>query len=128
MVFFRICFNPLVWRVLAVMALVVLLYGGLREDPIPMYVSNFDKWTHIAGFFGITLAAGMGFPRLHSLWLLLAMGTLGYLIELIQSEWLPLRTFSWLDLSADLTGVALALLLLWPLRQSLRQSALSCSR
>lgn len=121
MVLVQLCLNTRLWRVMAFLALALLLYVGLRDQPVPMYTTNFDKWAHCVGFGLLVIAFGLAFRRLHSLWLLLGMTLLGYLIELAQNQWLPMRSFSLGDLLADVVGVVIALIVLWPVREYLRK-------
>lgn len=112
----RVFLNVYFLRVLALLSLALLLYGGLRTQPVPMYTASFDKWTHLLGFAVVVVSFGLAFSWLNSVLLFLSMTLLGSMIEVAQSAWLPLRTFSWEDLLADVIGILLGLTLLMPLR------------
>lgn len=88
---------------LCVLAVAVLAFAPLQETPLLSY----DKGNHILAFFVMAWLADLSWPgRRYALarwsWLL----SYGLLIEVIQRE-LPLRHFSWLDVSADVLGIAL---------------------
>jgi VanZ family protein len=84
-----------------------LAFGQLEETPIPDFN---DKLEHIAAFLCLAFLLDFAWPRSPWGWpKLLSLLGYGLLIELVQ-YFIPYRTFSLWDLSAD--GLAL---LLYPL-------------
>ncbi len=108
----RFLFPLAVWRFLAVLSLVIIVWAGFRPDPIPQYVHHFDKWLHAFAFAGVTALTLLALPRLHWLWTGALMLVLGFLIEVGQDFFLPRRTFDWEDLAVDAIGVVAGLLAL----------------
>lgn len=72
-----------------------------------------DKWVHL-GFFAIMsflFAASLKLRKFFSLLLLFFATVLyGLCIEFIQKEWIPNRSFDWLDLLADSAGSVVGIL------------------
>ncbi len=96
--------------------LLVVLFTGLRPDPVPQMFDHQDKLHHMAGFAAFAFTLRFSFPRLH--WLLVVLGSLtaALAIELLQGA-LPLRTPSFGDMLANCLGVvcglSASLLLRW---------------
>jgi VanZ family protein len=95
--------------------LAVSLYFLLRFEPPPEFFLHSDKAFHVLGFASLVLLAGLAFCRRQvcMLRLTLAIALLSIVLEGLQAtDWLPLRYFSWLDLSANLFGCLIGLALL----------------
>ena len=101
--------NTLLWRCLAFLVLLVLLWGGFSSDPIPQYTSHFDKYTHCLGFAALTATVLLAFPRFYHIVVLAVMLLLGFGIELGQDMFLDRRSFDWGDLVMDAIGIAIGL-------------------
>ena len=84
-----------VWlsNVCAVAALLVLLWAGLKPEPIPQYVNHFDKYTHLLGFAVLTGLWLWAFGRRAPWRVMLFMVLVGFVIEGYQGLYLPGRTF-----------------------------------
>lgn len=113
-------------RVLFWAALLAALARALWPDPFTEpYVGHWDKVTHGAGCFVLTLLAGLAYP--HRTLRLLGLGILafGVLVEALQAIPVIGRDASWLDLAADAAGIGVALLstLLPGMRETLRRRA-----
>lgn len=91
------------WRLVSLLGFIILLWAAFRPEPIPQYTQDFDKWTHLVAFAGLTFAVLLAFPR----WSLvcLGFGALGVGIEFGQEWFLPKRAFDWQDALADGVGV-----------------------
>lgn len=94
-------------RVLPFLAvLAVILFAGLKPEPLPEAVDQQDKLHHLLGFAALVVASRLAFPRSHFIWLLtLCLGT-GLLIELGQGLQ-PNRTPSTGDMLANALGALL---------------------
>lgn len=99
-----------VLRIAFAVVLAVLLYAGLREQPVPELFHEEDKLHHVLGFAVLAMSARMAFPHGRLRWQLPAMLALGAAIELAQNL-LPGRTGSVWDMLADMLGVGLGLAL-----------------
>ena len=91
----------------------ILLYGLLRPESPPNLFDDSDKALHLLAFGGVSLSARIAFLRAPA-WLL--WGALLLCAPL--SEWLQFklqssRQFSWLDISANLSGIILAAIGWW---------------
>ncbi|NHO68526.1 VanZ family protein [Aestuariicella hydrocarbonica] len=105
--------NTLIWRCLALLALVLMAWAGFRPDPLPQYTDHFDKWVHGIAFAGITITFLLAFPRWHWLFILSALVALGFGIEIGQDLYLPKRTFDWEDFAVDTVGVIVGAILIF---------------
>ncbi|MBT8765785.1 VanZ family protein [Metapseudomonas boanensis] len=86
--------------------LAVILFAGLKPEPLPEAVEQQDKLHHLLGFAALAATSRLAFPRAHFIWLLtICLGT-GLLIELGQGL-LPNRTPSTGDVIANTLGVML---------------------
>lgn len=92
------------FRVLLVLALVVMTYLMLSKPTPGVHGLLNDKLAHGLGFFALAFLAELAFPQVRYLWKALALVSYGMLIELIQQQ-LGYRFFSWLDWFADIAGV-----------------------
>lgn len=73
----------------------------------------FDKWVH-TGFFALLvflwLSAFHNGSKYFTPFLLTAIALYAVLVEIIQKEWIPNRSFDVYDIIADITGAVLGLL------------------
>ena len=105
--------------------LLVCVYLLLRPTPVPQWFANSDKLGHAGGFFALVLLGYGATPRASAFFVLLLTGLIGLAIGsewLQQTSLLPLRHASVWDLAADLSGLALGLMLAAALDQRLRWS------
>ncbi len=94
-------------RVLPFLAvLAILLFTGLKPEPVPEAVEQQDKLHHLLGFAALMATSRLAFPRAHFIWLLAFSLGIGLLIELGQGL-LPDRTPSTTDMLANALGVVL---------------------
>lgn len=102
-------------RLLVFIICLTLLLGGILS-PIPPYspFPHSDKAMHLLGFGAVSLTARIAFIRTPDwlLWgILLIFAPLSEVLQYIFVH--PLRSFSWLDILANLTGVVLAAISWW---------------
>lgn len=94
-------------RVLPVIAvLAIILFSGLKPEPVPQMFPQQDKLHHLLGFAALAFSLRLAFARAHFGWLLAASLMAALLIELGQ-EFLPQRTASMGDMLANTLGVLL---------------------
>ncbi|MFC5694219.1 VanZ family protein [Pseudomonas sp. GCM10022186] len=86
--------------------LAIILFTGLKPEPLPEAVDQQDKLHHLLGFAALAATSRLAFPRLHFIWLLAFCLGIGLLIELGQGL-LPNRTPSTADMLANALGVLL---------------------
>ncbi len=84
--------------------LAVVLFAGLKPEPVPLLFSQQDKLHHMMGFAALVFTLRLAFPRLPIFWgvgltLAAALG-----IEMAQGM-LPHRTASRWDMVANVLGV-----------------------
>ncbi|AWM60921.1 VanZ family protein [Pseudomonas songnenensis] len=84
--------------------LAVVLFAGLKPDPVPQLFNQQDKVHHMMGFAALVFTLRLAFPRLPIFWgvgltLVAALG-----IEMAQGM-LPHRTASRWDMVANVLGV-----------------------
>jgi len=84
------------------------LANALRPGPSAGPGLN-DKLLHFLAFYVLSLSAACAAPRLHPVWIGAALLGLGIAIEILQMAPLIGRSASFLDLLADLAGIAAAL-------------------
>ncbi len=89
----------------SLLGFIILLWAAFRPEPIPQYTQDFDKWTHLVAFAGLTFAVLLAFPRWSLVLVCLGLGALGVGIEFGQDWFLPKRAFDWQDALADGVGV-----------------------
>lgn len=103
------------WRPLCVLqfALLLIVYTVLSltsspGDHVPVYN---DKVMHFVGYLvaGLSITFALPDRAIWQRWLVLAVYSSG--IEVAQ-HFMPPRTFSWLDILANITGAAIGLLLM----------------
>lgn len=91
--------------------LLVLVFAGMRGEPVPQVFDNQDKLHHWAGFACLTVSAYLAFPSTRLIWLLFWPLVGSMVIELEQS-FMPLRSASWGDMVANATGVTCGMLVI----------------
>lgn len=105
---YRWAFLGLFW-----VALLLLLAGGLRPEPLPFTHPPWDKWFHFLGFFSVTLCLSAAAPK-RFWWLVVpSLVVLGAFVEFYQLWFLSARTFSLGDLVANSAGVTVGWLSVW---------------
>ncbi len=103
--------------VVAVMA--VILFAGLKPEPVPQVFEQQDKLHHLLGFAALAFTLRLAFPKAWVIWVLVFSLTVALLVELGQGFW-PNRTASGADMLANTLGVLLGWLAsqvltwLWP--------------
>lgn len=112
------------WLLFAGM-LLVCVYLLLRPTPVPLWFPQSDKLGHAGGFFALVLLGYWATPRTTAAFVLLLTGLIGLAIgsEWLQHTWLlPMRHANLWDLAANLSGLALGLVLVTALDQRRRWS------
>lgn len=116
-----------VLRVLAVTVLFLLLYLGLRPEPVPKIIAHSDKWGHFIGFALLALSFFTAMPRWSKFALALALTMVGFAVELGQAWFLPRRSFDLADLAVNGCGV-IAALVVYMLAVSLIERVPHCDK
>lgn len=108
------------WRAASVVLLSLVLaatlapsfYLDFAQVDVIGWLSGVDKWSHFLAFLLLSLWFA-GLYRRQRYWLLaLGLFAFGVLIELCQSV-IAYRSAEWLDLAADVAGVAAGLSVAW---------------
>ncbi|MCQ4297040.1 VanZ family protein [Pseudomonas stutzeri] len=86
--------------------LAVVLFNGLKPEPVPQLFNQQDKLHHLLGFAALVFTLRLGFPRIPFIWGLCLTVAAALLIELAQGL-LPHRTASRWDMLANVLGVLL---------------------
>lgn len=89
---------------------VILLFAGLRSQPIPELFDEEDKLHHWIGFLVFACSCRLAFPRVTFGWIAVGCLLTGVLIEAMQGL-MPLRTASPYDMLANSIGVLMGLLI-----------------
>lgn len=84
----------------------VILYAGLRPEPVPQAFDQQDKLHHMLGFAAYAFALNLAFPRWRAVYGLLMGLALALSIELAQGLQ-PHRDASLADMAANTVGVLL---------------------
>ncbi|MFV0453754.1 MAG: VanZ family protein [Pseudomonas sp.] len=96
-----------VLRVLPFIAvLAVILFSGLKPEPVPQMFEQQDKLHHLLGFAALMFTLRLAFPRWRLLWALLVSLGAALAIEIAQGLQ-PHRTASVGDMLANTLGVLL---------------------
>ena len=90
----------------ALVVMSVILFAGLKPEPVPQVFEQQDKLHHLLGFAALAFTLRLAFPRTHAIWILAISLTAALLIELGQAYW-PHRTPSAADMVANALGVTL---------------------
>lgn len=104
-----------------VVVLAVILFSGLRPEPVPQVFNQQDKLHHMLGFAALVFTLRLALPQWRVVWALAASLGAALLIEIGQS-FLPNRWASPGDMLANTLGVLLGwgcshLAYLWYLRR-----------
>lgn len=104
--------------------LAIILFAGLRSEPVPQVFNHQDWLHHAAAFAALVCSARLAFPRAHTFWMVLYCLLLALLIELGQGL-LPMRTASVGDMLANVAGVICGLIVAATINRQLaaRQTA-----
>lgn len=86
--------------------LAVILFSGLKPEPVPQVFDQQDKLHHMLGFAALMFSLRLAFPQWHAFWAIAISLTAGMLVELGQSL-LPNRQASVSDMLANSLGVLL---------------------
>nr|WP_272888749.1 VanZ family protein [Stutzerimonas stutzeri] len=86
--------------------LAVVLFNGLKPEPVPQLFDQQDKLHHLLGFAALAFTLRLAFPRGSFLWGLLLTVAAALLIEMGQG-FLPNRMASRWDMLANVLGVLL---------------------
>ncbi len=84
--------------------LAVLIFSGLKPEPVPQVFDDQDKLHHLCGFAAFMFTLRLAFPRWHVFWAAVLSLATGLLIEVGQS-FLPNRQASLGDMLANSLGV-----------------------
>jgi len=109
----------ILWRVLLAVLLVVITWLALVPAPPKTITTGWDKSNHALAFASLAFSSVWAVwrrPRQWG-WLVLALVSYGIAIEIAQS-FLPPREADWHDVVADSVGIALGLLVAWPVTAS----------
>ena len=107
------------WRALLAVLLAVITWLALSPAPPKTFTTGWDKSNHALAFASLAFSGVWGvWPRPRQwVWLVIALVGYGIGIEIAQS-FLPPREADWRDVVADSVGIALGLLLAWPITAS----------
>jgi VanZ family protein len=86
--------------------LAVILFSGLRPEPVPQIFDQQDKLHHMLGFAALMFTLRLAFPQWRVLWAIVVSLAAALLIEIGQSM-LPNRQASLGDMLANTLGVLL---------------------
>lgn len=104
------------WRLLLAVLLVAITWLALVPAPPRTLTTGWDKSNHALAFASLAFAAVWALWQQPRHWprLVLALVAYGIAIEIAQS-FLPPREADWHDVVADSVGIALGLLVAWPI-------------
>ncbi len=106
------------WQVAFFLNWALLLFLTLSPSSLgPIGIQHADKLFHIIGFGAFAFFFVLAFPRLKLRWIILLSFCMGIGVEAAQS-FIPYRSFSIADMVADLTGILIAVLMLFFLRKN----------
>ncbi|WP_236614319.1 VanZ family protein [Stutzerimonas azotifigens] len=88
---------------LAVLA--IILFTGLKPEPVPQVFDQQDKLHHLLGFAALAFSVRLAFPSLRLLWTVALCLAAAIMIELAQG-YQPHRDASVADMVANTLGVA----------------------
>lgn len=107
--FYAVIRDSWLYRILFLISLLICSYFLFRQQPIPEWFTDSDKWGHTGGFFILVLFGYLAVSRFNFVLLLAGLLLLAMGSEWIQGSWLlPLRHGGDIgDLKADLIGYVL---------------------
>jgi VanZ family protein len=97
------------WQWLLFVLICVVCYLAVAPQPPKAADLGWDKMNHASAFAALTFAGCLGFPGSRRA-VLVGMLALGGLIEIVQ-YFVPGRSSDWVDLGADVIGMAMGLAL-----------------
>ncbi len=100
--------------------LAVILYTGLRSDPVPQAFEYQDLLHHLSAFAVLVCSARLAFPATHAFWTVLYCLLFALMIELTQGL-LPLRDPSIADMASNVVGVLIGLAIALQLKRQIVQ-------
>ena len=89
-----------------ILVFAIILFTGLRPDPIPEAFDQQDKLHHLLGFAALMFSLRLAFTHWRLVWTVAMSLTVAFLIEVGQS-FLPGRQASYGDMAANTLGVLL---------------------
>lgn len=89
-----------------VAVLAVILFSGLKPEPVPQLFDQQDKLHHLLGFAALMFTLRLAFPQWRLFWAVLVSLSAALLIEIAQGMQ-PHRTASAGDMLANTLGVLL---------------------
>lgn len=93
------------WRSLPLLVVAaIILYAGLRPDPVPQAFTQQDKLHHLLGFAALAFSMRLALPRWPIGWMIALCLASAVLIELAQG-YQPHRVASLADMVANTLGV-----------------------
>jgi len=95
----------------------VVLYGIFRHEPPPQIFYQSDKAGHVFAFLALCISGRLAFPKINPLSFWLFFLALALLLEGLQQNLRPLRSFSYEDIAANFLGVGLAMAVLRTVRR-----------
>jgi VanZ family protein len=111
----------LAWRLLAMGMALAILVGSLWPSMPSVAGGISDKLLHFLAYVALSLVFAAAFSRRHWLAIAIGLAVFGALIELLQ-HWLPgRRAGEWMDLAANLGGIAVGLAVALAVPHSWRQ-------
>jgi VanZ family protein len=114
----HLCTAPerrVLWRVLLAALLVFITWLALIPAPPKMITTGWDKSNHALAFASLAFSSVWGVWQRPRQWGWLALALVGYGIGIeIAQSFLPPREADWHDVVADGVGIAIGLLVAWP--------------
>jgi len=89
-----------------IVVLAVIVFSGLRPEPVPQVFDQQDKLHHMLGFAALMFSLRLAFPQWNVFWAIATSLSAGMLVEVGQSL-LPNRQASFGDMVANSLGVLL---------------------
>ncbi|MFG6490251.1 VanZ family protein [Roseateles sp. BYS78W] len=104
------------WRYLFTVLLAVISWLALSAAPPAAITTGWDKANHALAFASLAFSAVWAFWQQPRLWPRLVAVLLAYGIGIeIAQSFIPSRDADWHDVVADSVGIALGLLVAWPI-------------
>ncbi|MGI9316377.1 MAG: VanZ family protein, partial [bacterium] len=89
-----------------------VLYGNLKPSPPEQVFANSDKVGHIVSFIALAMSAKLALFRFRWYWIWTPLIVFSFVLEVLQGKLRPLRTFSFEDGYANVTGVLIAIVIM----------------
>lgn len=100
-------------RCLFVIYTALLIYGLFRPEGPPSLFKNSDKVLHFLAFAGFAFSTRLAFVRTAAWKVWIPIVLWAPISEILQHQIQPSRYFSWLDMCANLAGVAIGAICWW---------------